>query len=78
MKVLIKCLLRHLSKAKQIQYPEISHILDNSPWQSGEANGHISFCYSHPDVITIAVGTSPNQKIRNNPDTLLLRSGYCF
>lgn len=62
MKVLTKYVYWDICPKQNKQYPEISHILDNSPWQSEEADGHISFIYSHPDVTKIAVGTSPSQK----------------
>lgn len=57
-------------QSKATQYPEISCALHNSLWQSAEADAHTPSCYSRPDVIKIAVGTSPNQKIRTPPDTL--------
>lgn len=49
-------------QSETTQYPDISCALHNSLWHSAEADAHVPFCYSHPDGIKIAVGTSPNQK----------------
>lgn len=65
-------------QSETTQYPDISCALHNSLWHSAEADAHVPFCYSHPDGIKIAVGTSPNQKNKNPPRYSVKQSGYCL